>query len=90
MAREVRDYSDDDTTQTLSIITDVTECNCLVTEREFSYLEPSEFAPDDCEIPNTKYGVEITLETLTVEDDPVYRSLEELRQESEQDVEFDI
>jgi hypothetical protein len=84
MPREVRDYSEDDTTQTLSIITDVTEHDCLVSEREYTYIE------DDDPTLEVKQGVEIILETLSTDDDPVYRSLEELRQEAEQDVEFDI
>jgi hypothetical protein len=84
MPREVKDYSEDDTTQTLSIITDVTEHDCLVSEREYTYIE------DDDPTLEVKQGVEIILETLSTDDDPVYRSLEELRQEAEQDVEFDI
>ena len=82
MAREYKDYSEDDTTQTLSVITDVTQCNCLVSEREYSYLDE-----DTLEM---REGVEITLETLSSENDPVYRSLEDLRREAEQDVEFDV
>ena len=84
MPREVKDYSEDDTTQTLSIITDVTEHDCLVSEREYTYIE------DDDPTLEVKQGVEIILETLSTDDDPVYRSLEELRQEAEQDVEFHI
>lgn len=84
MPREVKDYSEDDTTQTLSIITDVTEHDCLVSEREYTYIE------EDDPTLEVKQGVEIVLETLSTDDDPVYRSLEELREAVEQDVEFDI
>lgn len=82
--KQVKDYSDDDSTQTLSIITDVTEHDCLVSEREYTYIE------EDDPTLEVKQGVEITLETLSSENDPVYRSLEDLRREAEQDVEFDI
>lgn len=84
MPKQIRDYSEDDTTQTLSIITDVTEHDCLVSEREYTYIE------DDDPTLEIKQGVEIVLETLSSDDDPVYRSLEELRESVEQEVEYDV
>lgn len=84
MPKQIKDYSEDDTTQTLSIITDVTEHDCLVSEREYTYIE------DDDPTLEIKQGVEIVLETLSSDDDPVYRSLEELRESVEQEVEYDV
>ena len=75
MPKVVKDYSDDDSTRTLSIITDTTECNCIVSEREFTYIE------DDDPTLEVKHGVEITLETVSDTDDQVYRSLEELQEQ---------
>ena len=64
-----KDYSDDDSTHTLSIITDITEYGCVVDEREYTFVD------DDNEM---QRGVDITLE-CPVTDDHVTRSLEELR-----------
>ena len=75
MPKVIKDYSDDDSTHTLSIITDVTECNCIVSHREFTYMD------DDDETMEIKQGTEITLETLCDSDDRVYCSLEELQEQ---------
>lgn len=78
--RSVKDYSEDDSTHTLRIIQDVTDKGCIVEEREYTYLDDDDTLCD---------GLSITLETLSV-DDQVTRSLEELRDVTEGEVEFDI
>ena len=73
---EMKDYSDDDSTQTLETFAVVTEHNCIVDERLYTYLE------DDTAI--LKHGLEITLEVPQLDlEDQVYRSLEDLRDEAE-------
>jgi len=84
MPKVIKDYSDDDSTHTLQIITDVSESDCLITERAYTYIE------DDDPTLEVKQGTEIVLETVSIEGDPVYNSLEELHAQAEQDVEFDI
>jgi len=72
----MKDYSDDDSTQTLETVNIVTEHNCIVDERLYSYLED--------ETLEVKHGLEITMEVPKLElDDQVYRSLEDLREEAE-------
>ena len=71
----VKDYSDDDSTRSLPIVTDITECNCLVSRREFTFIE------DDDDTLEVQHGVEITLEMLCDPEDQVYRSLEELQEQ---------
>ena len=76
----MKDYSDDDSTQTLETFAVVTEHNCIVEERLYTYLE------DDTAI--VKHGLEITLEVPKLElDDLVYRTLEQLREETERESE---
>ena len=77
---KMKDYSDDDSTQTLETFAVVTEHNCIVEERLYTYLE------DDTAI--VKHGLEITLEVPKLElDDLVYRTLEQLREETERESE---
>ena len=76
----MKDYSEDDSTQTLETFAVVTEHNCIVEERLYTYLE------DDTAI--VKHGLEITLEVPKLElDDLVYRTLEQLREETERESE---
>ena len=73
---KMKDYSDDDSTQTLETVNVVTEQNCIVEERLYSYLEE-----DTLEV---KHGLEITLEVPKLDlDDLVYRTLEDLREDAE-------
>jgi hypothetical protein len=80
--KRVKDYSEDDSTHTLSIITGITEHGCIVSDREYTYVDE-----DTLEV---RHAAEITLETLSDNDEQVTRSLEELREAVEQDVEFDV
>ncbi len=81
--KRVKDYSDDDSTHTLEIITGVTEHGCIVSDREYTYV--------DEETLKLCKGVEVILETDTSDTaEQVTRSLEELREAVEQEVEFDI
>ena len=80
---QYKDYSDDDSTHTLSIITDVTEHGCRVNEREYKFVDE-----DTLEV---KQATEITLECDEGDlEDQVYRSLEDLREECDGEMEFDI
>ena len=80
---KIKDYSEDDSTHTLKIITDVTEEGCTVNEREYKFVDE-----DTLEV---KHATEITLECDTSDlEELVYRSLEDLREECDGDMEFDI
>ena len=81
--KRVKDYSDDDSTHTLEIITGITEHGCIVSDRAYTYIDE-----DTLEV---CHGVEVILETDTSDlANQVTQSLEDLRREAEQDVEFDI
>jgi hypothetical protein len=81
--KQVKDYSDDDSTHTLAIITNVSEHDCFISEREYTYIEE-----DTLEV---KTGLEVILEVPTLDtDEQVYRSLEDLADECHGEQEFDI
>ena len=67
----VKDYSDDDSTHTLEVITGITEHGCLVTNRDYTYVEE-----DTLEV---KDGTEIVLEMLASPE--VLNTLDELSDE---------
>ena len=75
---EIKDYSEDDSTQTVEQISGVTEHNCVVMNREYTYIE------EDDPTLEIKIGLEIILEVPERDlDEQVYRSLEDLREEVE-------
>ena len=74
MKPKIIDYSQDENTQTVQVITTVTPRDCVVSEREYSYVEHG--------TNEAKIGVEITLSTLSEdEEDRVTCSLEDLQKE---------
>jgi len=76
----VKDYSQDDSTQTVECISAVTEHNCIVMERKYTYME------DNDPTMEIKTGLEITLTVPNLSlEDQVYRSLEDLRREADGD-----
>lgn len=73
---KMKDYSDDDSAQTVESFNEITEQDCIVEERLYTYLEEDTL--------NVKHGLEITLEVPKLDiDNLVYKSLEDLREESE-------
>ena len=81
----VKDYSQDDSTQTVECISAVTEHNCIVMERQYTYME------DDDPTMEIKTGLEITLTVPNLDlEDQVYRSLEDLREEVEGEMLVDL
>ncbi len=78
--KQMKDYSEDDSTHTLMVITDVTDEGCVVDEREYRYVDENN---------KTQTGVEITLECPAL-DDQVLRSLEDLADECHGEPEFDV
>ena len=74
---KVHDYAEDDSTTTVRVLTATTMQDCAVSEREFLY--------DNLETGETDLtGVEIILQTIEEEDEPVYKTLDELTAESAQ------
>lgn len=74
---EMKDYADDDNTQTLHIISAVTSEGCVVSEREFEYEDEDENSKT---FGQTLIGIEMILQTASIEDQ-VLRTLEELAEE---------
>ena len=80
---EMKDYADDDSTQTLETVSAVTEHNCIVSERLYSYVEDETLEVKTC--------LDVTLEVMQLDiDDRVYRSLEDLREEVEGEMVVDF
>lgn len=80
---KMKDYADDDSTQTLETVSAVTEHNCIVSERLYSYVEDGTLEVKTC--------LDVTLEVMQLDiDDRVYRSLEDLREEAEGEMVVDF
>ena len=72
----IHDYADDESTQTLKVISGVTAEGCAVSEREYAYR-----VRDHGEI---RTGVEITMSTPDPDlEENGYRTLEELTAEAD-------
>jgi len=77
---KVKDYAEDESTQTLQIISAVTPQGCVISEREYEYEVDDE---NDIDFGATLTGIEITLSVPILDtEEQVYRTLEELAEET--------
>lgn len=77
---KVRDYAEDESTQTVQVISAVTAEGCIIFEREYEYEEEDENSIDFGE---TLMGTEITMSVPTLDtEEQVYRTLAELAEET--------
>lgn len=73
---KIHDYAEDESTQTLQIISAVTTEGCIVSEREYEYKIEDE---NDINFGKTLVGTDITLSAPYLDTKaPVLRTLEEL------------
>lgn len=73
---KIHDYADDESTQTLQIIRAITSEGCVISEREYEYVEEDE---NDINFGETLTGIEITMSVPKLNTKKqVYRTLEEL------------
>ena len=76
---KVHDYADDESTQTLQVISAVTNEGCIISEREYEYVEEDE---NDINYGLTRTGTEITMSVPRLDiEEQVFRTLEELADE---------
>lgn len=75
---KVRDYADDDSTNTLQVISAITSEGCVISEREYEYEDADKNSKTFGEILT---GVEMILQVPELNlEDQVYRTLESLRE----------
>ena len=80
--QDIKDHSQDDTASTKNEYSIVTERNCIVEGRLFTYLDDN----DEVQLAET-----ITMQVPSVAlEDQVYRSLEDLRRETDGDYDVNI
>lgn len=80
--QDIKDHSQDDTASTKNEYSIVTEQNCIVEGRLFTYLD------DNAEI-QLEETITMQVPSMALEDQ-VYRSLEDLRAETEGDMVVDM
>lgn len=80
MKVKIHDYADDESTQTLQVISAVSAEGCVIAEREYEYVEEDE---NNINFGATLMGTEITLSVPYLDiEAQVYRTLEELAEET--------
>lgn len=76
---KIHDYAEDDSTQTMQIISAVTAEGCIISEREYEYEEEDE---NSINFGKTLTGIDITLSVPQIDTEAqVYRTLEELAEQ---------
>jgi hypothetical protein len=78
---KIHDYAEDGDTQTLQVITGVTEHGCVISEREYEYEVEDE---NDIDFGATLTGTEITMSVPQLDTDEVqvFRTLADLAEET--------